>query len=180
MAKLNSLRVELGIPAIGKIEGSWTPDESEQRAAWELYVELTTRVSLIDLHQDDGLLRESLSSIHSLFGTTRQILRNYGPTIARPKGNNALSLGYIALTILNLVLRPFLSKWHPLLLDHEASKPTDISSIDHEKEWEYYSDFRIALQANQKTLYDYANLLAEAAGIPPLVYRKNDTLQQLG
>ena len=176
MVRLNSLKVELGIPMIGKLEGLWSPDESEQRAAWELYVELATRISVIDITPNSGLLRESLSSLHSLFAITRQVLRTYGPAIARPKRNNVLSLGYIALTILNLVLRPFLSKWHPLLADYEADKPTHISPIDHEKQWEHYWEFFTALKATQIILYEYANLLAEAAGVPPLVYKKSDSL----
>lgn len=173
MAKLNSVKVELGIPSIGKIEGTWLPDEDEQKAAWELYVELITRISIIDLSPEVGLLRESLSSLHSLFDTTRQILRENGPSIARPKGKDVLSLGYIAITILNLVLRPFLSKWHPLLLDHEASKQSNISSLDHEQIWEHYTEFRQSLRNIQYVLLEYANLLAEAAKVPPLVYKNS-------
>lgn len=172
MPKLSAVKVEIGIPSIGKIEGTWEPNEIEERAAWELYVELTTRISVIDLQTDTGLLRESLSSLHSLFGITRQILRQYGPTIARPKRGYNLSLGFIALSILNMGLRPFLSKWHPLLLDHEADKPAIMSSIDHEQSWDRYIAFRTALQDVQRILFEYADLLAEAAKIPPLVYRK--------
>lgn len=175
MAKLNSVNVEIGIPSIGKIEGSWSPDDSEQRAAWELYVEIVTRISAVELQPKEGSLRETLSSLHSLFGTTRAILRSYGPSIARPKGGSSLSLGYIAVTILNLVIRPFLSKWHPLLTDYEATRPSHISTIDHEQAWDRLFEFRRALAETQKSILEYADVLAEVAKVPPLYFNKSHT-----
>lgn len=168
MAKLNNITVELSLPGIGSIQGNWSPDETEQRAAWELYVELITRVSTANVQNNTGSLREALSSLHSLFGTTRQILKTYGPDIARPKGTSILSLGYISITILNSILRPFLLKWHPLLLDFEAKKPENISPIDYEDDWEQYETFRRELKVIQEAILDYANLLAEAAKVPKL------------
>lgn len=173
MPKVDSVRVEIGLPTIGKIEGTWVPDVSEQQAAWELYVELITRISITSAGRQDFLLRESLSSLHSLFETTRAILRQHGPAVARPKGKNVLSLGYLAVTILNTVLRPFLSKWHPLLLDFEATKPAKLSSLAHEQSWQHYAEFHESLGAVQKTLLEYADVLATVAKVPMLVQRSD-------
>jgi hypothetical protein len=173
MPKVDSVKVEIGLPAIGKIEGTWVPDESEQSAAWELYIELITRISITSPEAQGFLLRESLSSLHSLFATTRAILRRYGPSVARPKGKNVLSLGYLAVTILNSVLRPFLSKWPPLLLDYETTKPDNVSTLTHEQRWEYYSEFHQSLRTVQKALIEYADVLAEVAKVPLLVQRDN-------
>jgi hypothetical protein len=49
MPKLTSVAVSLKLPFLGDINGTWEPDETEQRAAWEMYVELVTRVSLVEL-----------------------------------------------------------------------------------------------------------------------------------
>ena len=110
MPKLTSVKVNLKLPFIGGVEGTWEPDESEQKAAWEMYVELITRISVSELKPDEGLLREALSSLYTLFDTTRKILREYDPSIARPKGKDKLSFGYLAVAILNVVLRPVLAK----------------------------------------------------------------------
>ncbi|WP_370135611.1 hypothetical protein [Streptacidiphilus sp. EB103A] len=64
-----------------EIAGTWEPNDAERRAAWELYVELVTRVSVVPLGTDEGLLREALSSLYSLFGTTREVLRRHGPEV---------------------------------------------------------------------------------------------------
>src|SRR6266700_2536301 len=111
MPKLTSVTVALKLPFLGDINGTWEPDEVEQRAAWEMYVELITRVSLVELQPGEGLLHEALSSLYSLFDTTRKILREYGPAVARPKGKDNISFGYLAIAILNGVLRPVLAKW---------------------------------------------------------------------
>jgi hypothetical protein len=69
------VQVKLTIPFIGEISGTWEPDEVERRAAWELYVELVTRVAVVQLGPAEGLLREALSSLREVFGITREILR---------------------------------------------------------------------------------------------------------
>jgi hypothetical protein len=56
-------------------------------------------------------MREAMNSLYSLFGSTREILRKAGPTV----GASHDSVGGIAIAVLNKGLRPFLSKWHPLL-----------------------------------------------------------------
>ena len=166
MVTLESIKVALEIPYLGKIEGTWLPDDGERNAAWEMYVELVTRISVVELKPEEGLLREALSSLYTLFGTTRSILRKYGPSIAQPKSSGDLSFGYIAVSILNLVLRPLLAKWHPLLQDYESKRPTDVSPLTYEREWEHYNELRNELENVRLTLIKYSQLLAEVAGVP--------------
>lgn len=166
-----SISIQIGVPGWGSIEGTWEPNENEQMAAWELYVELVTRVSIVDVSKSSYLLRESLESLHALFSITRSILRQYGPSIAKPKNGRALSLGYLAITILNSVLRPFLSKWHPMLLDYENQKPSHISLLQHEQNWQHYHEFRRELEQVQLSVYEYGNVLAEVSGVVPLIHK---------
>ncbi|HID06522.1 MAG TPA: hypothetical protein EYP10_05175 [Armatimonadetes bacterium] len=172
MPKLTSVKVSITLPYIGGIEGTWEPDESEQMAAWEMYVELVTRISVAELKPGEGLLREALSSLHTLFDTTREILRKYGPSVAQPKGEDRISFGYLAVAILNTVLRPVLAKWHPLLLDYESTKDNTISPLEHERRWEEYEELRQVLNDVRRILIEYADLLAEVAGVPPLIVER--------
>ncbi|MBC7342267.1 MAG: hypothetical protein H5U02_07425 [Clostridia bacterium] len=170
--KVTNVKVNLKLPFIGNIEGTWQPDESEKRAAWEMYVELITRISVAELLPQEGLLREALSSLYSLFDTTRKILRDYGPSVAQPKGKENLSFGYLAVAILNTVLRPVLAKWHPLLLDYESSRPASISMLEWERQWEKSEELRQVLNEVRQVLIEYANLLAEVAGVPPMIIER--------
>ena len=103
----------------------WGVDETQTRAAWSLYVELVTRIAVEPLQEDQGLVREALNSLYSLFGTTREILKDAGPNV----GASINSVGGIAIAVLNLGLRPFLAKWHPLLQVYEAKRPSDIRGL---------------------------------------------------
>ncbi len=168
VGRLSEVNVELEIPYIGKIAGIWKPDEREQDAAWEMYVELVTRISVAELEPSEGLLRESLSSLYGVFTTTRQILREHGPSIARPKGDGEMSFGYIAICVLNYVLRPVLAKWHPLLLDYEHRREGSVSALQHEEEWERAEDLRQVLNQTRTILIGYTTLLGEISGVPTL------------
>ena len=164
MPKLVNVKIDLKIPGIGGISGTWEPDESEVGAAWELYVEMVTRTPLGGFSFRDGSLREALNSIYSLFDTTRGILRSSGPKVARPKSERGLSFGYLAVSMLNRVLRPFLTKWHPELHSWERNYP----HLD-ENAWEGRSDFLNELNEMSVQLRQYADLFAKVADVPELI-----------
>ena len=65
-----SVNVKLNLRVL-EISGTWEPNDVERHAAWELYVELVTRVSVVPPQADQELLREALTSLNSLFTTTR-------------------------------------------------------------------------------------------------------------
>jgi hypothetical protein len=165
--RLTNVEVDLQLPYIGGIKGAWQPDEREREAAWEMYVELITRVSVVELGASEGLLSEALSSFYALFEMTRGILRKYGPGVAKSK-EGQMSFGYLSVTVLNAVLRPLLSRWHPLLADYEARRDPDTSPVDHERMWEKAGELRQEIELTREVLAKYADQLAEAAGVQPL------------
>jgi hypothetical protein len=168
--KRQEVKVSLGMPfGLGSISGTWAPEDAERRAAWEMYVELVTRISVQSLGPGEGLLRESLTSLYSLFDSTRDILRRYGPEVAIPKRRHELSFGTVAVAVLNRGLRPLLARWHPELTHHESTRTPDVSSFDHEKNWTKHHELRAALEDVRKTLVAYADLLGKVAGIPSLI-----------
>jgi hypothetical protein len=111
-------------------------NSADQDAAWEMYVELITRVATQDLHHGDP--KTALESLSKLFPITRDILKN--------KGRNAINFAKIAVVILNQVVRPFTSKWHPRIAELEDEKNILL--------------FKAELQEVQKEVKKYASLLA--------------------
>jgi hypothetical protein len=171
MARLrrpSSVQVGLNLHFL-QISGTWEPNEDEGNAAWELYVELVTRIAVVPLGEQEGLLREALSSLYSLFATTRDILRRYGPAVAEPKPDGQYSFGVLAVAMLNYGLRPVLARWHPGLQDWEASRPDGRSRGQHEKAWEHADDLRAGLDGARDVLTQYARLMASACGVPDLI-----------
>ncbi|MEM8504865.1 MAG: hypothetical protein AAF716_17125 [Cyanobacteria bacterium P01_D01_bin.1] len=153
-------KVTFSLPfGIGGVE--MEPDPTERNAAWELYIELVTRVAVQSLHPQEGLVREAMNSLYSLFGSTRQILRKAGPKV----GASHDSVGGIAIAVLNNGLRPFLSKWHPLLQEWEEKKPDGVSPQAHEKSWDSEMVARGELDVLRADLEKYAEALGAIAGV---------------
>jgi hypothetical protein len=153
-------QVTVSLP-FGIGSASWEADPTERNAAWELYIELVTRVAVQSLNPQEGLVREAMNSLYSLFGSTREILRRAGPNV----GASHDSVGGIAIAVLNNGLRPFLSKWHPLLQEWEEQKAAGVSPQAHEKAWDKEMIVRGELDALRQGLAQYAEALGAIAGV---------------
>jgi len=171
IAKLTSTKFKVNLGFLS-LESNWEIDEIQKQAAWEMYVELATRITTAKLQKGEGLLREALSSLYSLFATTRGILKKHGPSIATPLNPNDTTFGHLAIGILNKVLRPILSKWHPILLDWEQQKPLDRSVTEHESQWKFNDELRDELNQIRLQLIEYANVLGKVSGVANLITEK--------
>jgi hypothetical protein len=176
---IRQVNVELGWgPA--KLSGVWEPDSAERDAAWELYVELVTRISVMPLAPDHGILREALTSLYNLFGITREILRKYGPAVARPpQKSGQYRFGHLAVWMLNAALRPVLATWHPRLQEWEASRGAALSIVAHERAWADAAALRAELEDLRRLLLDYAQILATVCEAPALIDATHEVLASL-
>ncbi|WP_326691217.1 MULTISPECIES: hypothetical protein [unclassified Streptomyces] len=159
----------LALPFLGEISGVWEPADAERRASWELYLELASRVSVVELDREQGLLREAISSLYSLFGTTRDILRRYGPEVAPPLQPGHVSFGVLAMTTLNRVLRPLLTRWHPRLAAYESQRPQGTDPVAYERAWEHAEQLRSDIAAVREALLSLALTLQQVAGVGDLI-----------
>jgi hypothetical protein len=152
--RVSELRVS--IPQFSDL--TFVVDDEARLVAWRLYVEVSTRVSTQPLASDDGLLREALSSLYSLFTTTRELLKSSRPTVREEKGEQ--SVEHFAITMLNTELRPFLSRWHPRLKRFEHANPAS-----PETEWEFNEQCRAELAEVSRNTLRYAYAFARLAGV---------------
>lgn len=133
---------------LGFLETEWHPQELDREAAWELYVEMLTRVVTQQLADEHGDEETALQSIHSLFPVTREVLRR--------KGRGCVQFTKIAVVVLNQVVRPFTAKWHRL------SRQGAFERDDHCRM------FREELLQLQAELCKYTKLLSEVAQVEDL------------
>lgn len=124
-------------------------NENDKEAAWELYIELITRIATQKIPHDSGDEKAALDSIYSLFTVTRDILKQ--------KGRKCIEFSKLAVIILNHRVRPFTAKWHKQCLD-DAFKNTNACL-----------KFRTELEELQDQLIIYAGLLAELAEVENLL-----------
>ncbi|GGY97688.1 hypothetical protein [Streptomyces poonensis] len=152
-ARLTEVRVT--VPQIS--EFTFVVNNDARQVAWQLFVETVTRVSTQPLAGDEGHLREALNSLYGLFATTRETLRASRPSIAVSGGQ---TVEYLAVTMLNRELRPFLSAWHPRLSAYERDHPAA-----PESNWPGNAACREALRVVQNDLHSYALGFARLAGV---------------
>ena len=124
--------------------------DNNRKAAWDLYVEMETRITTQPLHPKHGDEKTALDSVYSLFQTTREILLAQGP--------DCVVFAKIAIEILNQKVRPFTAKWHRKSLKGAFDKPDECTK------------FRVELETLQEVLRAYTRTLAVLAGIEDITY----------
>ncbi|HZN71065.1 MAG TPA: hypothetical protein VFC00_05180 [Micromonosporaceae bacterium] len=148
--------ITVTVPQFTELHFAVTRDS--QQVAWKLFVEAVTRVSVQPLDSASGLIREVLNSLYGLFAITRDILKQTRPS--RQTGNDP-TVEQLAIAMLNIELRPFLSRWHPALLSWEQDHPDT-----GEEEWPDAAECRAALAAAQRRLVNYVLSFGKLAGVP--------------
>ncbi|MFF3634079.1 hypothetical protein [Streptomyces sp. NPDC002250] len=147
--------IKVTVPQLSEL--TFVVNNDARQVAWQLFVESVTRVSVQRLDDDEGLLREAMSSLYGLFVTTRETLK-----VARPSTqvSAGMTVECLAVNFLNAELRPFLSKWHPRLRTFEAAWP-DRS----ESEWPQAAECRSELRQLQARARQYVLAFARLAGV---------------
>ncbi|MCX4741787.1 TIR domain-containing protein [Streptomyces antibioticus] len=141
----------------------------ERRAAFDLQVELVTRIGVQPLPPDAGSLREAVTSLHTLFAAAREAMHQMAAEVDSP-----VALPHIASRLVNEHLRPFLTVWHTALQQHEACRPPDVSAFQHEQLWARARDMRAELAALHAPLTAAAHELGQLCGVDLLMASDGD------
>ena len=147
--------VKITVPQVSEL--TFVVNNDARQVAWKLYIETVTRVSTQPLTDEEGFIREALTSLYGLFATTRDTLKASRPSVPVSGGQ---TVEHLAVTMLNHELRPFLSKWHPRLREFEKAHPDG-----QESAWPDNMACRGELRRVQAHLVDYALGFAHLAGV---------------
>jgi hypothetical protein len=137
---LTSLKVKTPI-----LELDWEPSDDDKDAAWDLYVELLTRITTQKLADYHGTEAAALESVHQIFPLTRTTLKEHG--------RKAEKFTKIAVIVLNQIVRPFTAKWH---------RRNEQGAFEEDKN---RAEFRKDLAELQVKLKSYTHLLSELADV---------------
>ena len=127
------------------LEMEFKPQEADKNAAWDLYIELLTRITTQPLPKEHGDEQTALNSVFALFALTRDVLKKHG--------RDAEEFSKIAIVVLNQVIRPFTAKWHKESIDGAFEK-------EHK-----CNEFRDELEKLQQLLTIYTRMLSDMAGV---------------
>lgn len=147
---LKGLKLNLGI-----VGADFQPNDPDRGAAWDLYIELLTRITTQYLAPDTGDEKTALDSVYALFPLTREILKKHG--------SGAGEFAKIAIPVLNQIIRPFTAKWHRLSLAKAFESPTQCAQ------------FRTELAELQGKLRNYTQALAAMAAVDDLTSLEDTT-----
>lgn len=135
------------------LEMEWNPQDEDKAAAWELYIELLTRITTQKLDESHGDEKTALTSIFSIFSITRDVMKN--------NGRHCIEFTKIAIIVLNQIVRPFTAKWHGLSVNGAFDDPSKCE------------EFRQELVELQRVLRLYTKMLADMAGVEDLTELEN-------
>jgi len=127
------------------LDMEWKPQDEDKNAAWELYIELLTRITTQPLDEYHGDEETALKSVFSIFQLTREVIKS--------NGRHCTEFTKIAIVVLNQVIRPFTAKWHKLSVDGAFSNQ------------DMCTEFRQELIKLQSILNLYTRMLGDMAGI---------------
>ncbi len=130
------------------LEMEWQPKTADQDAAWELYIELLTRVATQRLPAEHGDEDTALESIYALFELTRTIIKTHK--------RDCVEFTKLAVVVLNQVIRPFTAKWHKRRIEGAF------------KDAVLCAEFRLQLNVLQSELRKYTQMLSSMAGVEDL------------
>ncbi len=136
------------------LEMDWEPSDPDKNAAWDLYVELLTRITTQKLPDGHGTEEAALESVHKIFELTRSTLKEHG--------RKAEHFTRVAIIVLNQVIRPFTAKWHRL--SEQGAFGLGDKCVE----------FRRELAALQQSLKAYTKMLSELADVEDMTEMEDD------
>jgi len=148
--KMTSLKINAPF-----LDMEWKPQDEDKDAAWELYIELLTRVTTQPLPEKDGDEKTALTSVYNLFPLTREIIQR--------NGRHCFEFTKIAIVVLNQIIRPFTAKWHKLSLAGAFDETSQCKT------------FREELIKIQDELVTYSKMLAEMASVEDLTRLEDES-----
>lgn len=136
--------VELSGPFGG---ATFAPQDPDRAAAWDLYVELVTRIATQRLRDGEGDEKAALSSLFKLWERLRAALK------AHP---GCTEFAKLAIPFFNQRLRPFTARWHRRELANAFADPTQCTL------------FRAELEQLRQEILHFTGMLSEIAAVEDL------------
>ena len=155
------IRVESVSISTGPIKAEFKPTNEERDAAWRILVDLGTSIATQPFLAATGHIRDVLTSLHRIFHSTKQILKDMRPS----RFDGDMNFASVCMSLLTQCLGPFLAKWHEPLNDYETSREKPTSERAHELSWPQRAECLSELRELQRTMHAFTQLLSELAGV---------------
>lgn len=156
MIKLDSVSI-----SAGPLNATFKPTDEERDAAWQIMVDLGTSVATQPFLEDSGHLRDVMTSLHRIFNSIKQALKDLRPS----KFDSDMNFASVCMSLLTGCLGPFLARWHEPLADFEVSRGEKSSERVHELQWPFRGECIADLNELQNTMLAFTQLLSGLSGV---------------
>lgn len=133
-------------------------NKKNQEIAYKLWVELNTRKIGLKYEEDDDVIEEVYNSWYNFFKIAREILKELPAT----KIQDSYKLVELTLDILNLGLRPHLTKWQARFrqwyLQEKENNP-NVTPQEIQKRYPQYEELIKDLLNTNQNMMTYTNLM---------------------
>ncbi len=133
-------------------------NKKNQEIAYKLWVELNTRKIGLKYEEDDDVIEEVYNSWYNFFKIAREILKEMPAT----KIQDSYKLVELTLDILNLGLRPHLTKWQARFrqwyLQEKENNP-NVTPQEIQKRYPQYEELIKDLLNTNQNMMTYTNLM---------------------
>ncbi len=128
-----------------RLDEFWAPNAADRALAWDIYVELQTRIAVQELKDDEGDDATALTSIARLFGLSRDCMHKHGV--------DCTNTGALLTAFLNQRVRGFTAQWHRRSVEEQWG----------ENQGAKHPEFRKALEDLQPVMQTLAGALSHLA-----------------
>lgn len=158
---INIDEIELGI---GNSHITMKYDAKDKEIAYKLWIELNTRKIGLQYDEEDDVLVEIYDSWYKFFEIARELLKE----MPQSKFASTPQLIELSLKILNIGLRPHLTKWQAkyrkwYAIEIEKQENADKTPQEIQKKYLHYVELVDDLKITNQRMMEYKELLYEIA-----------------
>ena len=130
--KIKCNSVKLSLPS--GIEVEFEAQDIDRKIAWEIFVQIRTRIAAVDFRKNEDSLIRCNESLFTLFKSIREKIESL--PVSRITSGNSAALVEFYISILNDGIRPFLTKWHiPVSHFHSTNGDSSLSELEVDKKF---------------------------------------------
>ncbi len=160
--KNNNIQIVESTLGIGNNTITLRPNYEDLQIAYKLWVELSTRKIGLKIDFENDVISEIYDSWYDFFKLTRELIKNI-PVSKIRQNRSTNKLVDISVDVLNIGLRPHLTKWQSRFRCWYNNKIKNIketqSPQDLQKKFPHYKDLIEDMNEVNQNLINYCNLL---------------------
>jgi hypothetical protein len=156
---LKPIELNIQLAGIGTIK--LQPNWEDVQVAHKIWAELVTRKAAIEIDPENDVIVEVYDSWYALFQRMRQLLADVPSECIRTE-KSTQKLVDVAVSTLNLGLRPHLTKWQALFRNWWTNTQEELRNVspqEHQRKFPQYQELVSEMRLVNQQLIQYASQL---------------------